>query len=95
MKKTRDLIKTTGDTKGIFHGKMDTTKDRNSKNLTEADEIKKRLQKYTELYWQPTPVLLLGKSHGLSSLIGYSPWGQKESDSALRAYNSMNFQILK
>ena len=45
--------------------------------------------------WQPTPVLLLGKSHGLSSLIGYSPWGQKESDSALRAYNSMNFQILK
>ena len=75
MKKTRDLIKKTGDTKGIFHGKMDTTKDRNSKNLTEADEIKTRLQKYTELYWQPTPVLLLGKSHGLRTLVGYSPWG--------------------
>ena len=30
--------------------------------------------------WQPTPVLLLGKSHGQKSLIGYSPWGCKESD---------------
>ena len=50
MKKTRDVFKKTGDTKGIFHGKMGTTKDRNNKNLTEADEIKKRLQKYTKLY---------------------------------------------
>ena len=30
--------------------------------------------------WQPTPVLLLGKFHGLRSLVGYSPWGHKESD---------------
>ena len=30
--------------------------------------------------WQPTPVLLPGKSHGLRSLVGYSPWGRKESD---------------
>ena len=30
--------------------------------------------------WQPTPVLLSGKSHGRSSLVGYSPWGHKESD---------------
>ena len=48
MGKTRDLFKKTGDTKGIFHAKMGTIKDRNSKNLTEADEIKKRWQEYTE-----------------------------------------------
>ena len=30
--------------------------------------------------WQPTPVLLLGKFHGLRSLVGYSPWGRKELD---------------
>ena len=41
MGKTRDLIKKIGDIKGIFHAKMDTIKDRNSKNLTEAKEIKK------------------------------------------------------
>ena len=50
MGKTRGLFKKTGNTKRTFHGKMGTTKDRNSKNLTEADEIKKRLPKYTELY---------------------------------------------
>ena len=39
--KTRDLIKKIGDIKGIFHARMGTIKDRNSKNLTEAEEIKK------------------------------------------------------
>ena len=48
MGKTRDLIKKTGDIKGIFHVKMGTIKDRNSKNLTEAEEIKKNWQEYTE-----------------------------------------------
>jgi len=33
-----------------------------------------------EKKWQPTPVFLSGKSHGQSSLVGYSPWGHKESD---------------
>ena len=47
MGKTRDLKKT-GDTKGTFHAKMGTIKDRNSKDLTEAEEIKKRWQEYTE-----------------------------------------------
>ena len=42
MGKTRDLFKKIGDTKGTFHGKMDTRKDRNSKDLTEAGEIKRR-----------------------------------------------------
>ena len=47
MRKTRDLFKKTGDTKGIFHAKMRTIKERNS-NLTEAEGIKKRWQEYTE-----------------------------------------------
>ena len=51
MKKTRDLFKKIRDTKGIFHAKMNTTKDRNGMDLTEAEDIKKRWQEYTgELY---------------------------------------------
>ena len=46
--KTSDLFKKIGDTKGIFHAKMVTTKDRNGKNLTEAEKIKKRWQEYTK-----------------------------------------------
>ena len=48
MGKTRDLFKKTRDTKGIFHSKMGTIKDRNSMDLTEADDIRKRWQDYTE-----------------------------------------------
>ena len=48
MRKTRDLFKKTGDTKGTFHSRMSTIKDRNGKDLTEAGEIKKRRQEYTE-----------------------------------------------
>ena len=48
MGKTRDLFKKTGDTKGTFHAKMGTMKKRNSKDLTEAEEIKKRWKDYTE-----------------------------------------------
>ena len=50
MCKTRDLFKKIGDTKGTFHAKRDTIKDRNGKDLTEAEQIKKRGQQYTELY---------------------------------------------
>ena len=46
--KTRDLFKKTGDTKGNFHAKMGTVKDRNGMALTEAEDIKKRWQEYTE-----------------------------------------------
>ena len=42
MGKTKDLFKKIRDTKGIFHAKMDTEKDRNGKNLTETEDIKKR-----------------------------------------------------
>ena len=48
--KTRDLFKKIGDTKRIFHTKMGMIKDRNLKDLTEAEEIKKRWQENTELY---------------------------------------------
>ena len=50
MGKTRDLFKKITDTKGTFHAKMGTIKDRNGMNLIEAEDIKKRLQEYTELY---------------------------------------------
>ena len=48
MGKTRDLFKKIGDTKETFHAMMGKIKDRNSKDLTEAEEIKKRWQEYTE-----------------------------------------------
>ena len=48
MGKTRDLFKKIRDTKGIFHTKMGSIKDRNGMDLTEAEDIKKRWQKYTE-----------------------------------------------
>ena len=47
-RKTRNLFKKIRDTKGTFHAKMGTIKDRNSIDLTEAEEIKKRRQEYTE-----------------------------------------------
>ena len=50
MGKTRDLFKKTRDTKGTFHAKMGSIKDRNCMDLTEAEDIKRRWQEYTELY---------------------------------------------
>ena len=50
MGKTRDLFKKIGDTKGTFHAKMGTRKDRNGVDITEAKDIKKRWQEYTDLY---------------------------------------------
>ena len=48
MGKTRDLFKKIRDTKGIFHAKMGSIKDRNGRDLTEAEDIKKRWQEYTD-----------------------------------------------
>ena len=48
MRKTRDLFKKIRDSKGTFHAKMASIKDRNSMDLTEAEDIKKRWQEYTE-----------------------------------------------
>ena len=50
MGKTRDLFKIIRDTKGTFHAKMGLIKDRNGRDLTAAEDIKKRWQEYTELY---------------------------------------------
>ena len=48
MGKTRDIFKKIRDTKGTFHAKMGTIKDRNGMDLTEAEDVQKRWQKYTE-----------------------------------------------
>ena len=48
MGKTRDLFKKISDTKGLFHAKMGSIKDRNGMDLTEAEDVKKRWQEYTE-----------------------------------------------
>ena len=50
MGKTRDLLKKIRDTKGTFHAKVGTIKNRNGTDLTEVEDIKKRWQQYTELY---------------------------------------------
>ena len=50
MGKTRDLFKKIRDTKGTFHTKMSTIKDRKGMDLKEADDIKKRWQEYAEVY---------------------------------------------
>ena len=50
MRKTRDIIKKIRNTKGKFHAKVGTIKDRNGMDLKEAEDIKKRWQKYTELH---------------------------------------------
>ena len=50
MGKTRDHFKKIKDTKGTLHAKMGSIKDRNGRDLTEAEDIKKRWQEYTEVY---------------------------------------------
>ena len=50
MGKTRDRLKKIRDTKGTFHAKMGSIKDRNDMDLTETEDTKKRWQEYTELY---------------------------------------------
>ena len=55
MGKTGDLFKKIRDTKGTFYAKMGSIKDRNGRDLTEAEDIKKRWQEYTELYQKRSP----------------------------------------
>ena len=55
MGKTRDLFKKIRDTKGTLHAKMGSIKDRNGTDLTEAEDIKKRWQKYTEELYKKDP----------------------------------------
>ena len=64
MGKTTDLFKKIRDTKGTFHAKMGSIKDKNGMDLTEAEDIKKRWQEYTELYKKilRTPIITLMSS---------------------------------
>ena len=56
--KTRDLFKKITDTKGTFHAKVDSIKDRNGMDLTEAEDIRK-WQEYTELYVFITQIIMM------------------------------------
>ena len=77
MGKTRDLFKKIRDTKGIFHTKMGSIKDRNGVDLTEADDIKKRWQEYTELYKKD---LHDQDNHdGVITHLGQTSWNEKSS----------------
>ena len=55
MGKTRDLFKKIRDTKGTFHAQRGSIEDRNGKDITEAEEIKKRWQEYTEELYKKSP----------------------------------------
>ena len=63
MGKTRDLFRKIRDTKGTFHAKMSSIKDRNGMDLTEAEDIKKRWQEYTELLGAGMRSSARGKGH--------------------------------
>ena len=67
MGKTRDLLKKIGDIKGTLHAQMGTIKDRNGKDLMEAEEIKKKWQEYTEELYKK--VLMTGITMMVWSLI--------------------------
>ena len=57
---------------------LPTMRETQFRSLGQEDTLEKE--------WQPTPVLLPGKSHGLKSLVGYSPWGSKELDTTERLH---------
>ena len=64
MGKSRDLFKKITDTKGTFHAKMGTVKDRNGMDLTKAEDIKKRWQEYPEeLYKRDLRSVQIGRAH--------------------------------
>ena len=81
MRKTRELFKQIGDMKGTFHAKMNTIKDRNDKDLTEAEVIKKRWQEYSEelnkkkvlMTWITMMVWSLTQSQTFWSVRSYGP----------------------
>ena len=78
MGKTRDLFKKTRDTKGTFHAKMDTIKDRRGINLAEAEDIKKRWQEYTkELYRKYLNDL--DNHDGVTTYLSQTSWNAKSS----------------
>ena len=77
MGKTRDLFKKIRDTKGTFHAKMGTIKDRNGMDVTEAEDIKKRWQEYTEL--QKKDLHNSDKHDGMITHLEPDIWNAKSS----------------
>ena len=78
--KIRDLFKKIGNTKRIFHAKMGKIKDRNDKELTEAEEIKKRLQEYTEDLYKKY-LNYLDNHDGVVTHLEPTSWSVKSSGS--------------
>ena len=79
MGKTRDLFKKMRDTKGTFHAKMGTIKDRNGMDLTEAAEIKERWQKYTEELYKKDLNDPDNCSGVITHLVSQTSWNSKSS----------------
>ena len=80
MGKTRDLFKKIRDNKGIFYGKMFSVKDRNVMDLTEAEDIKKRWQEYTEeLYKKKKNLQDLDNHSGVITHLSQTSWNVKSS----------------
>ena len=82
MEQTRDLFKKIGDIKGLFHARMGMIKGRNGKDLTEADDIKKRWQEYTEELYKIGKFLMTQITMIVWSLTySQTPWNVKSSGS--------------
>ena len=80
MGNTRDILKKIRDTKGTFHAKMGTIKDRNTMDLTEAKDIKKRWQEYTEMLLKK--IIMTQTSRMVWSLTwNQTSWSMKSSGS--------------
>ena len=77
MGKTRDLFKKIRDTKGRLHAMMDSIKDRNGMDLTEAEDIKKRWQGYTEELYKK--IFMTSNHHGVISHLSQTSWNVKSS----------------
>ena len=80
MSKTRNLFKKIKDTKGTFHAKIGTIKDRNGMDLTEAEDIKKRWQEYTEELYKR---ILMTQITTLVQSLAYSQTSQSAKASGL------------
>ena len=80
MGKARDLFKKIRDSKGTFHARMDTMKDRNGKKLTEREEIKKRWQEYTEELYKKD-LHDLDNHNGVITHLESDIWDMKSSGS--------------
>ena len=78
MGKTRDLFKKIGDIKGTFHARMGMIKNRNSKELTEAEEIKKRWQEYTEKLYK-IDLHAADNHNGVIIHLSQTSWNAKSS----------------